>query len=594
MKIKLRYVLTIAFTIVAVVPLMFLGFWVERTALNKEIDAVWEKHLLLADHTAALLERYAHDLENAFDYFTSLKDDAALEGASLLVVRQLGIRHFCIIDNNARIVRDIRAEPAGAPGFNMAILKALMPLVHNRIAYSPVMAGPAGDPTIYMVRRISKNRIALAAIKTEYLVRLQQAIAFGQRGHAAIVDQKGNVIAHPNDGWRRSMKNIADIEPVKRMIAKERGVVKFYSPAMQMEMISGYTTVAQTGWGVMVPQPMDELVAKAYDVKRIALIIAAFGIVAAAFLSWIFAKRLTQPIEAVQLTAQRIAAGKLHSRVPPLPRLASSDLTALADDFNEMANRIQSDQKALATALSRAQRADQAKTRFLANMSHELRTPLNAIIGFSETIENQLFGPAGNQRYVDYASDIRQSGQHLLSIINYILDLSKIEGDNITIEENVVDIGVLVRSVHTMLKRAAEDGHVTLSVDIRNHLPRVRGSEVKLKQILVNLVSNAVKYTPASGTVVISARQEPGGGIAISVRDTGIGMSMADQTTALLPFGRVENEMSARVNGAGLGLPLAKRFVEVHGGQLEIESERGAGTTVTVHLPAGRTIAAVA
>jgi len=145
-----------------------------------------------------------------------------------------------------------------------------------------------------------------------------------------------------------------------------------------------------------------------------------------------------------------------------------------------------------------------------------------------------------------------------------------------------------------MLKRAAEDGQVMLSIDIRNHLPRIRGSEVKLRQILVNLVSNAVKYTPANGTVVIGARQEPGGGIAISVRDTGIGMSKADQTTALLPFGRVENEMSARVNGAGLGLPLAKRFVEVHGGQLEIESERGAGTTVTVHLPACRTIAEVA
>jgi signal transduction histidine kinase len=594
LKIKLRYVLTVAFTIVAVVPLMFLGFWVERTALNKEIDSVREKHLLLADHTAALLERYAHDLENTFNYFTSLKDDTALEGSSLLVVRQLGIRHFCIIDNDIRIIRDIRAESAAAPAFDETILKKLMPLVHNRIAYSPVMAGPSGKPTIYMIERIGKNRIALAALKTEYLVRLQQAITFGERGHAVIVDQEGNVIADPNDAWRRSMKNIAGLEPVKRMLARERGVVGFYSPAMHMEMIAGYTTVAQTGWGVMVPQPMDELAAKAYDVKRVALIIAAFGIVAAAFLSWIFARRLTRPIEAVQTAAQRIAAGKLNSRVPPLPRLASSDLTALADDFNEMANRIQSDQKALATALSRAQRADQAKTRFLANMSHELRTPLNAIIGFSETIENQLFGPVGNQRYVDYASDIRQSGQHLLSIINYILDLSKIEGDDITIEEDVVDIGALVRSVHTMLKRAAEDGHVALSVDMRVHLPRVRGSEVKLKQVLVNLVSNAVKYTPANGSVVIGARQEPGGGIAIGVRDTGIGMSKADQTTALLPFGRVENEMSARVNGAGLGLPLAKRFVEVHGGHLEIVSERGAGTTVTVHLPAGRTIAEVA
>ena len=594
MKIKLRYILTVAFTIVAVVPLMFLGFWVERTALNKEIDAVREKHLLLADHTAALLERYAHDVENAFNYFVTLKDDAGAEEASILVAKHFGLNHFCIIDNEFHVIRDIRDRSGAAPSFNRDIMTALMPLVYNRIAYSAVMPNPSGEPTIYMIKRLDKNRIALAALNTDYLVHLQMSITFGLRGHAAIVDQKGNVIAHPNDAWRKSMKNIADVEPVRRMIGKERGVATFHSPAMNMEMISGYTTVAQTGWGVMVPQPLEELVAKADDVKRVALIIGAVGILVAAFVSWFFAKRLTLPLEAVQLTARRIAAGKLNSRVPPLPRMTSSDLSELAKDFNEMADRIQGDQKTLATALSRAQGADQAKTRFLANMSHELRTPLNAIIGFSETMENQIFGPIGNQRYIDYSADIRQSGEHLLSIINYILDLSKIEGGTVAVENDVVDIGALVRSVYTMLKSAADDGNVSLTIDVRNHLPGVRGSEVKLRQVLINLVSNAVKYTPEDGSVVISAVQEHGGGIAISVQDTGIGMSKADQTTALLPFGRVENEMSERVNGAGLGLPLAKRFTEIHGGQFEIDSARGSGTTVTVHLPAGRTIAEVA
>jgi len=167
LKIKLRYLLTVAFTIVAVVPLMFLGFWVERTALEKEVEAVHEKHLLLADHTAALLERYSHDLENAFNYFTSLTDDAAAEGSSLLVVKQLGIRHFCIVDNKARVIRDLRAEPSGPSVFNAAIMKALMPLVDNRIAYSPVMAGPSGQPTIYMVKRLRNNRVALAALQTD-------------------------------------------------------------------------------------------------------------------------------------------------------------------------------------------------------------------------------------------------------------------------------------------------------------------------------------------------------------------------------------------------------------------------------------------
>lgn len=593
-KIKLRYILTAAFTVVAVVPLMFVGFWVDRTALNKEIDAVREKHLLLADHTAALLERYAHDLERTFNYFTTMKRDPAADDASLLVARHFGFRHFCIVDNNGRIIQDIRALSGEGPAIDEKIVASILPMAHNQIDYSPVMANPSGEPTIYLFKRTAANRIALAALDTEYLVRLQETITFGQRGHAAIVDQDGNVIAHPKDDWRREIRNIAQVEPVARMMDGERGVVIFHSPALNMEMVSGYTTVARTGWGVMVPQPMEELEARAADLKRVALIVAIFGVGAAASLSWVFAGRLTRPIEAVQTAAQRIAAGKINSRVPPLPRFTASDLTALAEDFNEMANRIQNDQKTLGNALSRAQSADQAKTRFLANMSHELRTPLNAIIGFSETMENQLFGPIGNARYVDYATDIRQSGEHLLSIINYILDLSKIEDGAITVEDDVVDIAALIHSVHTMLKRAAGEGGITLTLDIPDRLPDVRGSEVKLKQVLVNLVSNAVKYTPADGTVTVRACPQDGGGLAITVSDTGIGMSKADQTTALLPFGRVENEMSGRANGAGLGLPLAKRFVEIHGGRLEIRSERGAGTMITVHLPASRTIAAVA
>ncbi|MGD8809864.1 MAG: sensor histidine kinase [Gammaproteobacteria bacterium] len=594
MKVRLRYILTAAFTVVAVVPLMFLGFWVDRTALNKEIDAVREKHLLLADHTAALLERYAEDLERTFGYFERMKHVPDADDASLLVARHFGFRHFCIVDDNGRVIRDIGPLSEKTRVFNKKIVAALLPTAYNQISYSPVMANPSGDPMIYLYRRVAENRIALAALDTEYLVRLQKTVTFGKRGHAAIVDQDGNVIAHPRDEWRREMRNLAEIEPVTRMMDGERGVVVFYSPALSSDMVSGYTTVAQTGWGVMVPQPMEELEARAADLKRVALIVSVFGIAAAAFLSWVFAGRLTRPIEAVQTTAQRIAAGKINSRVPPLPRFTASDLAALADDFNEMANRIQNDQKTLATALSRAQSADQAKTRFLANMSHELRTPLNAIIGFSETMENQIFGPIGNQRYIDYAADIRQSGQHLLSIINYILDLSKIEGGDISIEEDAVDVAPLVHSVQAMLKQAAADGGIALDADIGIHLPTIRGSEVKLKQVLLNLVSNAVKYTPEGGTVVIGARPDDGGGIAISVSDTGIGMSKEDQTTALLPFGRVDNDMSDRVNGAGLGLPLAKRFVELHGGRIEIQSARGSGTTITVHLPASRTITAVA
>jgi len=594
LKIKLRYILTIAFTLVAAVPVLVLGFWIEHTALRKEVDAVWEKHLLLADQTAALLQLYALDVESAFAYFATLDAKAAASGSVALVAHRLGLRHFSIIDDKDRVLTDIRADPMPGKAFDSATITGLMPLMYDKIAFSPVMADSGGQPTIFLVQRLDEKRIAMAALSTDYLVQLQSTISFGEQGYAAVVDQKGNVIAHPNDAWRTAIKNIAALDPVGRMLEKKRGVTTFYSPAMKEKVVAGYTTVPETGWGVMVAQPYRELVANAEDVKHVALFLVFCGIVAAAMISWIFADRLTRPLDAVRTTARRIAGGKLNSRVPPLPQLTSSDLRELAEDFNEMADRIQNDQKTLAAALSRAQGADQAKTQFLANMSHELRTPLNAVIGFSETMEHQLFGPIGNERYVTYATDIRRSGEHLLSIINYILDLSKIEGGDIVVENDTVDVAKLTNEVHRMLERLAAGSLVDFKIDIARGIPYVRGSEVKLKQILVNLASNALKYTPPGGHVVLSAWQDRGGGISIAVTDTGIGMSKADLAVALVPFGRADNEVVQRINGTGLGLPLAKRFTEIHGGRLEINSERGVGTTVVVHLPSARTIADVA
>lgn len=593
MKLKLRYILTIAFTIVAVVPVLFLGSWVARTALKKELDAAWEKHLVLADHTVSLLESYAVDVENAFEFFATL-DKNETDGSAAIVAKRLGLRHFCILDDSLRVLRDIRPDPAMPPAFNEAIVRKLLPLAYNHVAYSGVMASPDGEPTIYLIEQLDEKRIALAALSTEHVIQLQSTISFGDRGHAVVVDQFGRVIAHPNDAWRTGMRNMKALEPVRHILLKERGVTTYHSDTMGQDLIAGFATVPETGWGVIVSQPLPELAAKANDVRQVALILVICGIVAAAFVSWFFAGRLTRPLDALQMTAQRIANGKLQSRVPPLPRFTAADLCELADDFNEMAARIQSDQEALTTAVSRAQSADRAKTKFLANMSHELRTPLNAIIGFSQTMEKQLFGPIGSERYVNYATDIRQSGEHLLSIINYILDLSKIEDGEITVEDDAVDIASLITAVHTMLKGAAEDGHVALTRTVEPALPTVRGSEVKLKQTLANLVSNAIKYTPKNGNVEISAWRDQGGGVSIAVRDTGIGMSKTDLTTALVPFGRVANEMSERVGGAGLGLPLAKRFVEIHGGRLEIESAPNAGTTVTIHLPTSRIVADVA
>jgi signal transduction histidine kinase len=246
----------------------------------------------------------------------------------------------------------------------------------------------------------------------------------------------------------------------------------------------------------------------------------------------------------------------------------------------------------LRRARDAAEQASRIKSQFLANMSHELRTPLNAIIGFSDIVRSQLFGPLGNLRYEDYLSDIHQSGNHLLRLVNDILDISKLEAGAMEISEGEVELkNIVIDSVNLMSTQAAAHG-VSMTVDLPDRLPRLRADELRLKQVVLNLLSNAVKFSRPGGEVNLSARLGPGGELVIAVRDSGIGMNAADIRIALQPFRQVENALSRTHEGTGLGLPLAKALIEMHGGALRVVSERDVGTTVTVTLPASRLLPA--
>ena len=234
--------------------------------------------------------------------------------------------------------------------------------------------------------------------------------------------------------------------------------------------------------------------------------------------------------------------------------------------------------------------ANRAKSEFLANMSHELRTPLNCILGFSEVLKNELFGPIGSSKNLEYANAINESGNHLHKIIGDILDISKIEAGKENVEDSDIDVGAVVRDCVSMVEVRALDQEIRVQINVPDDLPMLRADERHVKQVVLNLLSNAIKFTSGDAQIGVGAKLNDESRVEISVTDTGIGIEGDDIPKILKPFGQVARSYIRDHGGMGLGLPICNSLMVLHGGKLEIESEVGKGTTVTAKFPRERTI----
>jgi signal transduction histidine kinase len=304
----------------------------------------------------------------------------------------------------------------------------------------------------------------------------------------------------------------------------------------------------------------------------------------AMILSWGLQRLISNPILRLSQTMQRVA-GERDYRVR-VAKQGNDEIGTLIDCFHDMLSRIEHHEASLTHARLEAESASQAKSAFLATMSHELRTPLNAILGFSEIMMMESFGPLGSPNYRDYSRDIYDSGTHLLRVINDVLDLSKVEAGRLELSRTDIDVDDTIEMALRFFRERSKKAGLTLAAQIEPGLSTIYADERILRQCILNLVSNAIKFTPAGGTIIVSVRSDADDTLTVvSVADNGIGIAEADLPKVLAPFGQADNAYTRRHDGTGLGLPLVKSFTELHGGRFEIKSAVGVGTTVTISFP---------
>ena len=422
-----------------------------------------------------------------------------------------------------------------------------------------------------------------------FTLALQPMMANPQLQVVCLERQGGTMLS----GWQRGKGEISGEQCLQQFQTLENN---WSSMALRypLRFVSAGATERATLW-LMVDLPS---VFYHFQALVLAVLAAVLFFIAVSFL---FIQRLKvillRPVRQISNTAQRVSLYKDFSlRVTPGPLMAvPREIGALIDSFNAMLREIEDrDGKLLRKtveiekARQLAEAANVAKSQFLANISHELRTPLNAILGFSTMIKDQQHGQLSPEKTFEYARDIHDSGQHLLTIINDVLDLSRAEAGKLTIHYEQVLLSRVIDKAVNMVAGRAREGGVTITLEVAEKMPRLVADKVRILQILLNLLSNAVKFTDPGGQVTVRAWAEAGvNGVhyfIIEIVDTGVGMTAEEVKVAFHNFAQADSDLNRKYQGAGLGLPLTHKLVELHHGKITIKSEKGKGTTVHVRL----------
>jgi signal transduction histidine kinase len=631
--IRLRALFLLTFALCALLPAAFLAVWTIGSQVEHELENTQNKQIALAKTFALALDRYAKDRLSIFQECADAYFHDNISSTGLTIAQKYGFVYFVTIskNNTSKVIRlyvdteinkrlkfydplygissahgvfnssytgsdpimqSFGGAPLGMeePALPAQVEQAIIAFAGDAARFMPVVVDYRGRPTVFIVQRGEDGRIIAGALDASPIADLQQAIGFGIHGHAVVVDQEGKVLGHPKTEWEASLKSLAGIEPVRLAVSGETGATQFYAPARSEDAIAGYTRTEIAGWGVLMVRPLEEVNVLAWQNASIAMTVIGIGVAIAFLVAWIMTGVIVRPVESAAAAARALSNGVSSARVDPVPKVPA-ELAALATTLNHLAERIDTWRRTAAETLSTVRAADQAKQDFMATLSHEIRTPLNAIIGFGELVAMGEGKSEQDIRNRDYADSIVMAGRHLLHLIDDILDLAAIEAGHLAVDKSAVNLREVVEEATALLAQSASSHGVSLSVDLSPNLPLVTADPHKLRQIVLNLAGNGIKFTQKGGTVSISASQPDDSTLALSISDTGVGMTADEIQTAFATFGRVRNAKTRGEPGTGLGLPLARRLIETMNGTFSLESKPGQGTTVVIGLPVTQDIA---
>jgi len=485
----------------------------------------------------------------------------------LLLVASTTVTFLALDRQQAAFLQVVRG-PLETSTTTTRLLLAIAEVHANVVRYARLQARiPAGDRMLVDIGRAVDDQYTRI---DRLLAEIKQS-ASGARESDAVANISDFLIIHR--------------EVARRMISGEsQGTVVLSTLLAHYQQLQSYVVELAER---TVSSAQDTATSTTEQVTRLSRMLAVGAVVAivvAVILTLVIGRAISRPITEMINALNQVVGGNFDVKVSGTERRDEiGDMARAAQRFAAVSLELQQREQALREAREHAEAASAMKSAFLANMSHELRTPLNAIIGFSDVLGERYFGEL-TEKQAEYVRDISESGKHLLALINDILDLSKIEAGKLELELSEFDVLAATQHALTLLKERAHRHGVQLELDIDPAVGAIQADERKVKQILLNLLSNAVKFTPEGGRVTVHGRQR-NAVIEIAVSDTGPGIAPEDQGAVFEEFRQVGGDSERKAEGTGLGLPLAKRLVELHGGEMWLRSALGEGSTFGFSLP---------